>query len=46
MPNSRVLFSRMIGQLQNLQKFCPTKLCHYMVYSGLISVAGSVDIHY
>ena len=32
MANSRISFSRMLGQLRNLQKFCPAKISCYTVF--------------
>ena len=31
MPNLRILFSQMFGQLQNPQKICPAKISRYTV---------------
>ena len=31
--NSRILFSRMLGQPRNPQNYCPNKISRYMVFS-------------
>ena len=35
MPNSRILFSRMLGQLRYVQKLCPVKIFRYTVCTNV-----------